>query len=49
MSVDSFMKTLGALVAGGVAMHFAGVPVWEHIGRVFHAALRWLDAAVPVL
>ena len=47
VSVESFMKTLGALVAGSLAAQFVGVPVWEHIGRVFHAALQWLDAAIP--
>ena len=48
MSVNAFVTTLGALVAGGVAADFAGVSVWEHIGKVYWVALKWLDAALPL-
>ena len=48
MSVDSFMKTLGALVARGVVLAVVTIPVWEHIARVYWAALHWLDAAIPL-
>ena len=48
LSVDSFMKTLGTLVAGGVVAGFVGFPLLEHIARVYRAVLEWLDVVLPL-
>ena len=48
VSLDSFMKTLGALGAGAVVAGFAGFPLLEAIARVYRAALKWLDAILPL-
>ena len=48
VSVDSFMKTLGALGAGAVVAAFAGFPLLETLARVYRAALKWLDAVLPL-
>ena len=48
LSVDSFMKTLGTLAAGGVVAEAAGFPLLEHIARVYRAVLEWLDVVLPL-
>ena len=47
VSVDSFMKTLGALGAGAIVAGLAGFPCLEMIAKVYRAALKWLDAVLP--
>ena len=42
LSVDTFMKTIGALAARAGMEQFAVTSVWERIARVFRALLVWL-------
>ena len=46
--VDAIVLAAGGSVGAGAVAYLAGIPVWENIARVYEAALRWLDAAMPL-
>ena len=47
-SVDSFVKTIGALAARAGMARLAELPLWEHIAKVYRAVLEWLDEVLPL-
>ena len=48
LSVDSFMKTIGALAARAGFERLAVISVWERIARVYRAVVEWLDKVLAL-
>ena len=46
---DKFVDGIVVSAGAAIVADLAGIPVWENVARVYEAALRWLDAATPLL
>ena len=48
LSIDSFVKTIGAVTARAGMERLAAISVWERVARVYRAVLEWLDEVLAL-